>query len=102
MVCTGGGRCGIGGCRCRCARCVAARARMRWRRCTLRACRAAVQGHLGPAPCPLTHPPAVVKDEAHAVEDENQELWTADWDDEEVGEDFQQRLQKELGRHMKE
>jgi hypothetical protein len=46
---------------------------------------------------------AVVKDEAHAAEEENQELWTADWDDEEVGEDFQQRLQRELGRHaMKE
>lgn len=26
----------------------------------------------------------VVKDEAHAAEDENQELWQADWDDEEV------------------
>ena len=50
------------------------------------------------------HPraPAVVKDEAHAAEEENQELWQADWDDEEVGEDFQQKLQRELGRHMKE
>ncbi|KAI8472019.1 MAG: hypothetical protein J3K34DRAFT_415451 [Monoraphidium minutum] len=44
----------------------------------------------------------VVKDEAHAAEEENQELWQADWDDEEVGEDFQQKLQRELGRHMKE
>ncbi|GBF91150.1 hypothetical protein Rsub_04819 [Raphidocelis subcapitata] len=45
----------------------------------------------------------VVKDDAHAAEEENQELWTADWDDEEVGDDFQQRLQRELGRHaMKE
>ncbi|KIZ06609.1 hypothetical protein MNEG_1343 [Monoraphidium neglectum] len=44
----------------------------------------------------------VVKDEAHAADEENQELWQADWDDEEVGEDFQQKLQRELGRHMKE
>lgn len=45
---------------------------------------------------------AVVKDEAHALDEENQALWEADWDDEEVGEDFQQKLQRELGRHMNE
>lgn len=44
----------------------------------------------------------VVKDEAHAAEEENQELWTADWDDEAVGESFDERLKRELGRHMKE
>jgi hypothetical protein len=61
--------------------------------------------HHPDAPHPPGHPPhpnAVVKDDAHAAEEENQELWQADWDDEETGEDFQQRLQRELGNAMKE
>lgn len=54
-------------------------------------------------PPPLLPPlPPVVKDEAHLAEEENQELWTADWDDEATGEDFQQKLRRELGRHMKD
>lgn len=43
-------------------------------------------------------PPTVVNDPQHAAEEENQDLWVADWDDEATGPDFQQRLKQELGR----
>ncbi|KAJ9509262.1 hypothetical protein QJQ45_027714 [Haematococcus lacustris] len=36
------------------------------------------------------------------VKDEPAGLWEADWDDEDVGEDFQQRLRAELDKQMAE
>jgi len=36
------------------------------------------------------------------AEEQDQQLWQADWDDEDVTEDFQSKLRKELGRHMQE
>jgi hypothetical protein len=37
-----------------------------------------------------------------AAEDDNQDLWQADWDDEDVGEDFQTKLKRELNSSMQE
>jgi hypothetical protein len=68
----------------------------------LRCSAAARPTHARPLAASPLSLPAVVKDEAHAAEEENQELWTADWDDEAVGESFDERLKRELGRHMKE
>ncbi len=42
------------------------------------------------------------EDVATNPEEESQELWQADWDDEDTTEDFQAKLKQELDRHMKD
>jgi hypothetical protein len=37
-----------------------------------------------------------------AAEEDSQDLWQADWDDEDVGEDFQTKLKRELNSSMQE
>ena len=51
---------------------------------------------------PYTQLPLPPADWHVTAEEENQELWEADWDDEDLAQDFQGTLRAELDKSMKE
>jgi DSS1/SEM1 family len=58
------------------------------------------------ADMPATSPdlpfPCAAPEDVAAAAEEGGQLWEADWDDEVTGEDFQDKLKRELDRDMKD